>query len=118
MSALLDNFLVAAALAASAVYALFRLGPRTLRRALIMRAADWAGRAPVWCGLRGLASRLGAAASTSKGSCGGCDNCGSDGGTPENSPRVSAAPEDGRAGDSASGSEIRVPLASIGRRRT
>jgi hypothetical protein len=109
MSTLLDNVLVAAALAASAVYALFKLGPRALRRAMIMRAAAWAGRAPGWCGLRGLASRLGAAASQSSGSCGGCDNCGSDGAAAKNSPS---------AGTSANGSDIRVPLANIGRRRT
>ena len=41
---------------------------------------DWVALAPGWCGLRGLAARLGAAAVKSSGSCGGCDNCGSEGG--------------------------------------
>ncbi len=115
MNPLLDNFLVVAALAASAVYALFKLGPRALRRALLSRVAGWVARAPGWCGLRGLAARLGAAAVQSSGSCGGCDNCGSEGGAAQASPPASASASHS-ASASASGSEIRVPLASIGRR--
>jgi hypothetical protein len=111
MNPLLDNFLVVAALAASAVYALFKLGPRALRRALLSRVAGWVARAPGWFGLRGLAVRLGAAAVKSSGSCGGCDNCGSEAGAAQASPPASASES-----ASASGPEIRVPLASIGRR--
>jgi hypothetical protein len=111
MNPLLDNLLVGAALAASAVYVLFKLGPRALRRAIISRVAGWVALAPGWCGLRGVAARLGAAAVKSSGSCGGCDNCGSEGGAAQASPPTSAS-----ASASASGSEIRVPLASIGRR--
>jgi hypothetical protein len=107
MNPILDNFLVVTALAASAVYALFKLGPSALRRALLARVANWISLAPGWCGLRGLAARLGAAAVKSSGSCGGCDNCGSEGGAAQASPPASA---------SAGASEIRVPLASIGRR--
>jgi uncharacterized protein DUF6587 len=100
----LDDILVAAALLASAVYALFALGPRTLRRRMLERAAGWALRAPAWCGLRGVAARLGAASVKASGACGGCDNCGSEGAATE----TSAA---------AGGADIKVPLASIGRRR-
>ena len=107
MNPILDNFLVVTALAASAVYALFKLGPSALRRALLARVANWVALAPGWCGLRGVAARLGAAAVKSSGSCGGCDNCGSEGGAAQASPPASV---------SASASEIRVPLASIGRR--
>ena len=115
MSPLLDNLLVVAALTASAVYALFKLGPLALRRALLSHFARWIDRAPGWCGLRGVAARLGAAAVKSSGSCGGCDNCGSEGGTAQGSPPASLSASQS-ASLSASGSEIKVPLASIGRR--
>jgi hypothetical protein len=119
MNPLLDNFLVVAALAASAVYALFKLGPRALRRALLSRVAGWVGRAPDWCGLRGLAVRLGAAVQSS-GSCGGCDNCGNEGAAAQASPPAGQSLDDSGArrpaSHSTSGSEIRVPLARIGRR--
>jgi hypothetical protein len=106
MSPVLDNVLVAAALLASGVYALFKLGPRTLRRGVLSQVAGWAGRAPTWSGLRGLAARLGAAAAKSSESCGGCDNCGSDSGA-----------DAGATAGQSSGPEIKIPVASIGRRR-
>ncbi|MGD0502836.1 MAG: DUF6587 family protein [Steroidobacteraceae bacterium] len=116
MSPLLDNLLVVAALLASAVYALFKLGPRSLRRAALSRVASWAARAPGWFGVRSLAARLDAAAMQPSGTCGGCDNCGSEGGTAQGSPPASLSASQS-ASLSASGSEIKVPLASIGRRQ-
>ena len=105
MNPVLDDILVAAALLASAVYALFVLGPRTLQVAGCSNASPgWALHAPAWCGLRGLAARLGAASVKASGACGGCDNCGSEGAATETSAS---------AGDA----DIKVPLASIGRRR-
>ena len=104
MSPVLDGVLVTAALSASAAYALFALGPRTLRRDALMRVAGWASRAPGWPGLRGVAAWLGAAAAKSSGACGGCDNCGNDEGA-----KTSATP-------SGSSGEIKIPVASIGRR--
>jgi hypothetical protein len=101
MSPLLDDILVAAALVASAGYALFALGPRTWRRGALSRVAGWAAHMPAWSGLRALATRLGAAAAKSPGACGGCDSCGSEG---EAAPTVDQ-------------SEIKVPLTRIGRRR-
>ncbi len=101
MSPLLDDILVAGALLASALYALFALGPRTLRRGALSRVAGWAARMPAWSGLRGLGARLGAAAAKSSGACGGCDNCGSE----ADAARPSKA------------ADIEVPLTSIGRRR-
>jgi hypothetical protein len=128
VNALLDNLLVIAALLASALYALFKLGPRALRRAALSRVAHWAGRAPGWFGLRRLAARLDAAAMQPSGACGGCDNCASEGaaaqGSPQGSPQGSTSaspPASLAASHSAShsdgGSEIKIPLASIGRRR-
>ena len=105
MNPVLDDILVAAALLASAVYALFALGPRALKRRALSRVAGWALRAPAWFGLRGLAARLGAASAQASGACGGCDNCASDG----------AATTETSA--SARGADIKIPLASIGRRR-
>jgi hypothetical protein len=100
----LDDILVAAALLASVVYALFSLGPKSVRRRALSHAAGWALRAPAWLGLRGLAARLGAAATKASGACGGCDSCGSDAAAPGPSTP---------AGDS----DIKIPLSSIGRRR-
>jgi hypothetical protein len=100
----LDDILVAAALLASAAYALFALGPRALKRRMLSSVAGWALRAPAWLGLRSLAARLGAASTKASGACGGCDNCGSEG----------AAAEPSASGR---GADIRIPPASIGRRR-
>jgi hypothetical protein len=100
MSPLIDDVLVAAALLASGGYALFALGPRTWRRGALSRLSGWAARMPRGFFLRGLAARLGAAAAKSPGACGGCDNCSS---------------ED--AAGASKNSEIKIPLASIVRRR-
>ena len=116
MNALLDNLLVVAALLASALYVLFKLGPRALRRAALSRVAHWAGRAPDWFGLRRVAARLNAAAMQPSGTCGGCDNCASEGAAAQGS--TSAVPSASHtASHSAGGSEIKIPLASIGRRQ-
>jgi len=109
VSPVLDNVLVAAALLASALYAIFKLGPRALRQRTLTRVARWAARAPARSGLRGLAARMGAASAQPSGACGGCDNCGSESTTA--GPQATAGPA--RAG----GGDIKIPLAAIGRRR-
>jgi sugar phosphate permease len=86
MNAVLDDFLVGAMLLASIGYAVYKLGPRTLR-ARILAAL---GRS--------------AAAGKSQGACGGCDNCGSES---TESPSSAAAQ---------SSAEIKIPVAKIGRR--
>jgi len=98
MSPLLDTALVAIALAASVGYALYSLGPKTLRRRLRTLLADAVGRAPAALHLRGIERRLREAAGGS-GACGGCGSCGAD---------------DARE---AGGKEIHVSAASIGKRR-
>jgi hypothetical protein len=100
MSRLLDTALVAIVLAASVGYALYSLGPKTLRRWLRTALADLAARAPAALHLGRFERRLREAAGGS-GACGGCDSCAPSG-------------EDARGGD---GKEIRVPAASIGKRR-
>jgi hypothetical protein len=99
MSRLLDAALVAMLLAASVGYALYSLGPRTLRRRLRMALADVAARAPAALRLGRVERRLREAAGGS-GACGGCDSC-------------APPPGDARATD---GKEIRVPVAAIGKR--
>jgi hypothetical protein len=103
MHGLLDEILVGGALLASIIYALFSLGPRTLRRGLTVRAAAWVRSFPSMPGLRSLSRRLQAAAAIkSQGGCGGCDDCGS--ATPAPESTGSAEPE------------IRVPVSTIGKR--
>jgi hypothetical protein len=99
MSRLLDAALVAIVLAASVGYALYSLGPKTLRRWLRTTLADLAARAPAALHLGGIERRLREAAGA--GACGGCDSC-------------APSAEDARGG---AGKEIRVPAASIGKRR-
>ena len=99
MSRLLDAALVAVALAASVLYALYALGPKSLRGRLCTVLADLAARAPATLHLGPIERRLRAAAGGS-GACGGCESCG--------------PPTDARAAD---GKEIRVPVANIGKRR-
>ena len=86
MNALLDDVLVGAVLLASIGYAVYKLGPRTLRTRILTAL----GRP--------------ATAGKSQGACGGCDNCGSE----TTDLHASAAPN-------ASG-EIKIPVAKIGRR--
>jgi hypothetical protein len=101
MHSFLDDFLVGLALFASVIYAVFSLGPRTLRRRLLAAASALLRRLPKFLGLRDVARRLDTAASTkANGACGGCDNCGSE--------QSAAAPS--------SGSEFRIPLSKIGKR--
>jgi hypothetical protein len=100
MHGFLDDFLVGLALFASVIYAVFSLGPRTLRRRLLAAASALLRRLPKFLG-RDVARRLDTAASTkANGACGGCDNCGSE--------QSAAAPS--------SGSEFRIPLSKIGKR--
>jgi hypothetical protein len=101
MHGLLDEFLVGIALLASIIYALFSLGPRTLRRGLAVRAAALLRLLPATPGLRSLSRRLETAAVKPAGACGGCDDCGS--ATPAASPGSTE-------------SEIRIPVSSIGKR--
>jgi hypothetical protein len=100
MSRLLDAALVTIVLAASVGYALYSLGPKTLRRWLRTALADLAARAPAALHLGRVERRLREAASGS-GACGGCDSC-------------APSAEDARA----AAKEIRVPAASIGKRRS
>jgi hypothetical protein len=99
MSRLLDAALVAMVLAASVAYALYALGPKSLRGRLCTALADLAARAPATLHLGRIERRLRAAAGGS-GACGGCESCG--------------PPVDERE---AHGQEIRVPVAHIGKRR-
>jgi len=103
MSGLIDEVLVGLVLAISLVYAIFSLGPRTLRRRLLAAAAAPLLRLP---GLRGLARRLQTATATAKGSCGGCGDCGS-----------SAPAQTTSASGAAPAAEISVSVAAIGKRR-
>jgi hypothetical protein len=99
MNAVLDNSLVGLALVASVGYALVALSPRNARRRGLGRLAEWLFRAPKALRLESAAQRL-ARAADAKGSCGGCDTCGS-----ESKPQSSDA-------------EIRVPISSIARARS
>ncbi len=80
MNSLLDNFLVGVVLLASIGYALYKLGPRNLRRHILT-----------------LLKLKSAAAGKVQGACGECDSCGA----------AAAQP---------ASSDIRIPVAKIGRR--
>jgi hypothetical protein len=101
MNSILDDFLVGLVLMISAGYAIFSLGPRTLRSRTFAALSGVTASAPSFLGL-GRMARWFAAASADKtqGACGGCDNCGS-----EKTPVSTAA-----------ASEVRIPLAKIGKR--
>jgi hypothetical protein len=99
VSRLLDAALVAVVLAASVVYALYALGPKSLRQRLCTALAGLAARAPAALHFGRIERRLRAAAG-SGGACGGCESCGPAGGVRE-----------------ADGKEVRVPIANIGKRR-
>jgi hypothetical protein len=101
MNSGIDDSLVGLALLLSAGYALFSLGPRSLRPRLLGALSRAAARAPALLGLRRTAQWL-AAASRAKahGACGGCDDCGA-----EKAPAKNAA-----------AAEIIVPVGKIGRR--
>jgi hypothetical protein len=101
MNGILDDFLVGLVLIISAGYAMYSLGPRSLRSRTFAALSRVMARAPALPGLGRMARWLAAAsADKSQGACGGCDNCGS-----EKTPAsTGAAPE------------VRVPLAKIGKR--
>jgi hypothetical protein len=99
MNAVLDNFLVGVLLFVSVGYALYKLGPRTLRKRILEAISRAMAAAPAFFKLARAAQRLTASAGTA-GACGGCDNCGSE--SSSKSPPSSA--------------EIKVPVANIGRR--
>jgi len=112
MHGIIDGVLVGAVLLASVVYATLSLGPRTLRRRVLAGTAALLGRLPRGFGLADLALRLqSAAAAKASGSCGGCDNCGS-------APPPVAGGSGGSGSDAgiAGGTEIRVPVSTIGKR--
>jgi hypothetical protein len=101
MNGILDDFLVGLVLMISAGYAMYSLGPRSLRSRTFAALSSVAARAPAFLGLGRMARWFAAAsADKSKGACGGCDNCGS-----EKTPASTGA-----------ASEVRVPLAKIGKR--
>jgi hypothetical protein len=99
MNGFLDDLTVGAALLASIGYAVFKLGPKNLRKRILEVTSETLNAAPASLRLSGLANRLAAASGKSQGACGGCDNCGTE--------SVSAPQSSG---------EISVPVAKIGRR--
>jgi|ERR1700678_3056926 hypothetical protein len=107
MNGVLDVFLVALVLLASAGYAVLALGPRTLRPRAYAALSRLLSRAPGWLGLEGIARRLAAASGEAGGACGGCDTCGSE-------PAGSA----GAAGDGlqSPAGEVRIPVSKVGKR--
>jgi hypothetical protein len=99
MNAVLDEFLVGAALLASLGYAVAKLGPKLWRKRILEVLGQILRSAPAFLKLGGVAQRLEAASGKNQGACGGCDNCGTE---------SSSAPQ--------SSAEIKVPVAKIGRR--
>jgi len=109
MNGFLDDFLVGLILLAGFGYAAYALGPKRFRARLLTGLAALMGRLPGFLGTRGVAGRLADRARLkSGGACGGCDNCGSETAAPATTTVTTAdrAP-----------TEIRVPLAKIGKRR-
>jgi hypothetical protein len=92
VTGLLDAALVAAALAASVLYALLRLGPKAWRRRWSAGFGSLAARSPVGSARRRLWLKL--AGRSGVGACGGCDDCGT----------------------GAASAEVHVPVRQIGRR--
>ncbi|HZE43213.1 MAG TPA: DUF6587 family protein [Steroidobacteraceae bacterium] len=101
MNAVLDNFLVGVLLLASVGYAVYRLGPRTLKRRILQTISCAMAAAPAFFKLGRAAQKLDAASlGSAQGACGGCDNCGTE---------SSSEPQ-------SSSGEIKVPVEKIGRR--
>jgi hypothetical protein len=102
MNAVLDNFLVGVLLLASVAYAVYKLGPRTLRSRILRTLSRATAAAPAFFKLGRAAQKLDAASAAGKaqGACGGCDNCGT-----ESSSEAQS-----------SSAEIKVPVEKIGRR--
>jgi hypothetical protein len=99
VSGVLDDIVVALALILSVCYAVLALGPKGLRKRWWGALAGHAEKAPAALHLGGVARRLRAAADRASAACGGCESCG---------PEPEASPGSAR--------EVRVPLATIGRR--
>ena len=100
MSRFIDDLLVGLVLLASVGYAVYSLGPKRVRATLLLGMSSLLGRLPRFAGVQGIAERLGRAAdSKAKGSCGGCDSCGSE------KPAAQGSSKD-----------IRIPLSKIGKR--
>ena len=100
MNAVLDNILVGVLLLVSVGYALYKLGPRTLRKRMLAALSRVMSAAPAYLKLGGAARRLTLESAGNAGACGGCDSCGSE---------TSSQPQ-------ASSPEIKIPVANIGRR--
>jgi hypothetical protein len=101
MNAVLDNFLVGVLLLASVSYAVYKLGPRTLRSRILRTLSRAMAAAPVFLKFGGVAQKLDTASlGKAQGACGGCDNCGTE-------SSAEAQPSSG---------EIKIPVARIGRR--
>jgi hypothetical protein len=101
MNAVLDNSLVGVLLLVSVSYAVYRLGPRTLKRRILQTIGRAMAAAPASLKLGRVAQKLDtASAGNAPGACGGCDNCGTES---SSEPQSSSA-------------EIKVPVAKIGRR--
>jgi hypothetical protein len=100
MNAVLDNFLVGVLLLVSVGYALYKLGPRALRKRMLAALSRVMSAAPAFLGLGRAARRLTLESAGNAGACGGCDNCGSE---TSSQPKPSSA-------------EIKIPVANIGRR--
>jgi hypothetical protein len=101
MNAVLDNFLVGVLLLVSVGYAVYKLGPRTLRSRILQSLSRAMAAAPAFLRLGRAAQKLDAAsAGKVQGACGGCDNCGTES---SSEPQSSSA-------------EIKIPVAKIGRR--
>jgi hypothetical protein len=100
MLGILDNLLVGIVLLVSVGYVAMALGPKSLRRTILVAAGRAIARAPAAFGLRRVAERL-AIAATGKapGACGGCDSCGSE-------PPAAQPPQP----------EVTIPVTKIGRR--
>ncbi len=99
MNAFLDDFIVGAALLASIGYAIYKLGPKNVRKRILEAASQALKSAPASLGFTCLADRLEIASGKNQGACGGCDNCGTE---------STSAPQ--------SSGEISVPVSKIGRR--
>lgn len=76
MRTLLDDSLVGIVLLASALYAIYSLGPRTLRGRMLAGMAAVLRGGSAFPPFRVLAQRLQAASAGPKGTCGGCAGCG------------------------------------------
>ena len=101
MNAVLDNFLVGMVLLVSLGYAFYKLGPRAWRKRILQALSRMLAGAPAYFKLGGVAQKLDAAsAGKAQGTCGGCDNCGTE---------SSSAPQ-------SSSAEINIPVREIGRR--